>query len=92
MSGKSTFIRQIALLTIMAQIGSFVPAVFASFRICDAIFSRIGNDDSLASNASTFMVEMREMAFILENITSKSLVIVDGLYLVLYRTGSRNFV
>jgi DNA mismatch repair protein MSH4 len=85
---KSTYLRQIALLQILAQIGSYVPALYASFRICDRIFSRylftvfiasIGNDDSLVANASTFMVEMRETSYILENVTNKSLVLIDEL-------------
>ena len=57
-SGKSTYLRQIALLQIMAQIGSFVPAQYASFRICDQIFSRIGSDDDIETNSSTFMLEV----------------------------------
>ncbi len=57
-SGKSTYIRQIALLQIMAQIGCFVPAEYASFRVADKIFSRIGSDDDIETNASTFMVEV----------------------------------
>ncbi|KAG0239065.1 MutS protein msh4 [Mortierella sp. GBA43] len=106
MSGKSTYLRQVALLTVMAQIGSFVPADFAAFRIMDQasnphnlcqsivtidmpidapfpfslqLFSRISNDDSIELNASTFTVEMRETAYILQNITEKSLVIIDEL-------------
>ena len=57
-SGKSTFLKQVALLQIMAQIGSFVPAVYASFRLANQIFSRIGSDDDIASNSSTFMLEV----------------------------------
>ena len=57
-SGKSTYLKQIALLQIMAQIGSFVPAEYASFRIAHQIFSRIGSDDDIETNASTFMVEV----------------------------------
>lgn len=57
-SGKSTYLRQIALLQIMAQVGSFVPADYASFRIADQIFSRIGSDDSIETNSSTFTVEV----------------------------------
>jgi len=79
MSGKSTYLRQVALLQIMAQIGAFVPAQFASFRICDQIFSRIGSDDDMESNSSTFTLEMKETNYILQNITSNSLVIVDEL-------------
>ncbi|KAF9990044.1 MutS protein msh4 [Mortierella antarctica] len=79
MSGKSTYLRQVALLTIMAQIGSFVPAEYASIRVMDQLVSRICNDDSLELNASTFMVEMRETAYILQNVTEKSLVVIDEL-------------
>ena len=57
-SGKSTYLRQIALQQIMAQIGSFVPAEYASFRLCDQIFSRIGSDDDIETNSSTFMMEV----------------------------------
>ena len=58
-SGKSTYLRQIALLQIMAQIGSFVPAEYASFRVTDQIFSRIGSDDDIETNSSTFMLEVK---------------------------------
>lgn len=57
-SGKSTFLRQIALLQIMAQIGCFIPAEYGSFRLADRIYSRIGSDDDIETNASTFMVEV----------------------------------
>ena len=79
MSGKSTYIRSIALMTIMAQIGSFVPAVYASFPIRHQLFARLSLDDSSTSNISTFASEMRETAFILRNIDRRSLVIVDEL-------------
>ncbi|KAG0231804.1 MutS protein msh4 [Actinomortierella wolfii] len=79
MSGKSTYLRQIALIHIMAQIGSYVPAEFACLKIADQLFTRICNDDSIEVNASTFTVEMREIAYILQNITDKSLVIIDEL-------------
>ncbi|KAJ9133304.1 MutS domain V [Pleurostoma richardsiae] len=79
MSGKSTYIRTIALLQIMAQIGCFVPAQYASFPIISNLFSRVSTDDSIESNMSTFSVEMREMAFILRNINQKSLAIIDEL-------------
>ena len=79
MSGKSTYIRSIALMTVMAQIGSFVPADYASFPITSQLFARVATDDCIEANVSTFASEMREMAFILHNIESKSLVIVDEL-------------
>lgn len=77
MSGKSTYIRQVALLFIMAQIGCFVPADYAKFLIADKIFTRIGSADNLAGGESTFMVEMNETANILNNVTSRSLIILD---------------
>ncbi|KAF9183929.1 MutS protein msh4 [Haplosporangium sp. Z 767] len=79
MSGKSTYLRQVALLTIMSHIGSFVPAEFASVRIVDQLFSRICNDDNVELNASTFTVEMKETAYILQSITERSLVVMDEL-------------
>lgn len=79
MSGKSTYIRTVALLQVMAQIGCFVPAEYASFTIIHNLFSRTSTDDSIESNMSTFSVEMREMAFILCNINDKSLAIIDEL-------------
>lgn len=77
MSGKSTYMRQIAQICIMAQIGSFVPATRATVGICDQIFTRIGASDDLASGQSTFMVEMNEVAYILNHATSQSLLILD---------------
>jgi len=77
MSGKSTYIRQIALIVIMAQIGSFVPAKSATIGIVDKVFSRIGANDDLSRGQSTFMVEMAETANILHNTTARSLVILD---------------
>ncbi len=77
MAGKSTYMRQVAILVIMAQIGSFVPASSASIGICDRIFTRVGASDDLASGQSTFMVEMSEVAHILKNATPRSLVILD---------------
>lgn len=77
MAGKSTFIRQAALIAILAQIGSFIPAKAAHIGIIDKVFSRIGASDDLARGQSTFMVEMAETANILNNATSKSLVILD---------------
>lgn len=79
MSGKSTYIRSIALMSVMAQIGSFVPARFASFTIIKQLFARISIDDNIEANASTFAVEMRETAFILRNVRRESLVIIDEL-------------
>jgi len=77
MAGKSTYMRQIALITIMAQIGCFVPATEASIGIVDSVFTRVGASDDLASGQSTFMVEMTELAQILENASSNSLIILD---------------
>nr|XP_039269249.1 mutS protein homolog 4-like [Styela clava] len=79
MSGKSTYLKQVALLQIMAQIGSFVPAEYASFRLSDQIFSRVGSDDDIETNSSTFMVEMKEINYIIQNVTGNSLVIIDEL-------------
>ena len=77
MAGKSTYMRQNAIITILAQIGSFVPASSAHIGVCDRIFTRVGASDDLASGQSTFMVEMTEVANILNNATSKSLLILD---------------
>lgn len=77
MAGKSTYMRQVALITLMAQIGSFVPAKIAQIGIADAIYTRVGASDDLASGQSTFMVEMSEVADILKNATKKSLLILD---------------
>lgn len=77
MSGKSTYMRQVALNTYMAQIGSFIPAESARISIVDRIFTRIGASDDLAMGQSTFMVEMQELSNILENATKNSLVILD---------------
>ncbi len=77
MAGKSTFMRQTAIITIMAQIGCFVPAKSARIGIVDKIFTRVGASDDLAAGQSTFMVEMTEVAEILKNATPKSLVILD---------------
>lgn len=77
MSGKSAFLRQTALITLMAQIGSFVPAEKASIGIVDAIFTRVGASDNISMGESTFMVEMQEAANILNNITERSLILFD---------------
>jgi DNA mismatch repair protein MSH4 len=79
MSGKSTYIRSIALMTVMAQIGCFVPAQYASFPISHQLFARISTDDNVEGNVSTFAAEMREIAFIVRNIERRSLVIIDEL-------------
>ncbi|KAI4195202.1 MAG: hypothetical protein LQ350_007324 [Teloschistes chrysophthalmus] len=79
MSGKSTYIRSLALMTVMAQIGCFVPATYASFPIRHQLFSRVPSDESIEANVSTFASEMRETAFILRNIDRRSLVIIDEL-------------
>ncbi|WP_458862367.1 DNA mismatch repair protein MutS [Acidaminobacterium chupaoyuni] len=77
MAGKSTYMRQVALITIMAQCGSFVPAASAEIGVCDRVFTRVGASDDLASGQSTFMVEMSEVADILKNATERSLLILD---------------
>jgi DNA mismatch repair protein MutS len=76
-SGKSCYLRQVGLIQLMAQIGSFVPARFARLGICDRIFTRVGAVDDLATGQSTFMVEMNETANILNHATSRSLVLLD---------------
>lgn len=77
MAGKSTYMRQVALIVLMAQAGSFVPATSAVITPCDRIFTRIGASDDLSSGESTFMVEMKEVAHIVKNATENSLVILD---------------
>ena len=77
MAGKSTYMRQTALIILMAQIGSFVPASSAHIGIVDKLFTRVGASDDLASGQSTFMLEMREVAYILNNATSRSFILYD---------------
>ncbi|MBR5789478.1 MAG: DNA mismatch repair protein MutS, partial [Lachnospiraceae bacterium] len=77
MAGKSTYMRQTALICLMAQMGSYVPASYANIGIVDHIFTRVGASDDLASGQSTFMVEMTEVANILRNATSNSLILLD---------------
>ena len=77
MAGKSTYMRPVAIITLMAQIGSFVPASYAKIGIVDKIFTRVGASDDLAAGQSTFMLEMTEVADILNNATSKSLIVFD---------------
>lgn len=79
MSGKSTYIRSLALMAVMVQIGCFVPASYASFPIFHQLFARVSMDDSIEANVSTFASEMRETAFILRNIDRRSMVIIDEL-------------
>lgn len=77
MAGKSTYMRQVAIITLMAQMGSFVPASEARIGIVDKLFTRVGASDDLASGQSTFMLEMNEVAYILKNATKRSLIIYD---------------
>ena len=77
MAGKSTYMRQVAVITVMAQIGSFVPASDARIGVVDKLFTRVGASDDLASGQSTFLLEMNEVAYILRNATNKSLIIYD---------------
>ncbi len=77
MAGKSTYMRQVAIITLMAQMGSFVPAAEARIGIVDKLFTRVGASDDLASGQSTFMLEMNEVAYILKNATKRSLIIYD---------------
>ncbi|XP_035226392.1 mutS protein homolog 4-like, partial [Stegodyphus dumicola] len=79
MSGKSTYLNQIAVLQIMAQMGSYVPAEFASFRIADQILSRLGTNNDIEKNYSSFMLQMKEVNYILQHATEKSLIIIDEL-------------
>ncbi|KAL5728374.1 MutS protein msh4 [Ranunculus cassubicifolius] len=79
MSGKSTYLQQICLIVILAQIGCYVPARFSSLRVVDRVFTRMGTGDNLESNSSTFMTEMKETAFIMQNVSSRSLIVMDEL-------------
>ncbi|CAD5119711.1 DgyrCDS8301 [Dimorphilus gyrociliatus] len=79
MSGKSTILRQVVLLQIMAQMGSFVPAESARFKLVTEIFSRVNTDDNLETNSSTFCLEMKEMNYILQSMSESSLIIIDEL-------------
>ncbi len=79
MAGKSTYMQQVALIILMAQIGSFIPAKDATIGVCDQIFARVGAQDALTKGMSTFMVEMTEMAQILRHATSRSLILLDEL-------------
>lgn len=79
MSGKTTYVRAVALLQIMAQIGSFVPAEYASFKIIHNLFARVTLTDDFEDNLSTFAVEMRDMAFILRNVDGRSMAVIDEL-------------
>ncbi|GAB4835004.1 MutS protein msh4 [Ancistrocladus abbreviatus] len=79
MSGKSTYLQQVCLIIILAQIGCYVPARFSTIRVVDRIFTRMGAVDNLESNSSTFMTEMRETAFIMENVSQRSLIVMDEL-------------
>ncbi|XP_031392711.1 DNA mismatch repair protein MSH4 isoform X1 [Punica granatum] len=79
MSGKSTYLQQVCLIIILAQIGCYVPARFATIRVVDHIFTRMGSMDNLESNSSTFMTEMKETAFIMQNVSERSLIITDEL-------------
>lgn len=79
MSGKSTYSKQMMLMAILAQIGSFVPAEYASFQIYNRFLTRLGSDDELESNASSFKMEMREASYILDSLTDQCLVVIDEL-------------
>lgn len=79
MSGKTIYLKLIALLQIMAQMGCYVPAQSAQFRLCDRLFTRMGFNDSIGQRASSFVLEVREMNYILGNVTPNSLVIIDEL-------------
>ncbi|KAH9777185.1 DNA mismatch repair protein MSH4 [Citrus sinensis] len=79
MSGKSTYLQQVCLIVILAQIGCYVPAHFSTIRVVDRIFTRMGTVDNLESNSSTFMTEMKETAFVMQNVSERSLIVMDEL-------------
>ncbi|CAJ1928563.1 unnamed protein product [Sphenostylis stenocarpa] len=79
MSGKSTYLQQVCLIVILAQVGCYVPARFSTLRVVDRMFTRMGAVDNLESNSSTFMTEMKETAFIMQNVTRRSLIVMDEL-------------
>ncbi|KAK7252687.1 hypothetical protein RIF29_36819 [Crotalaria pallida] len=79
MSGKSTYLQQVCLIVILAQIGCYVPARFSTLRVVDRMFTRMGAVDNLESNSSTFMTEMKETAFIMQNVSERSLIVMDEL-------------
>ncbi|XVF13409.1 hypothetical protein REPUB_Repub08aG0205400 [Reevesia pubescens] len=79
MSGKSTYLQQVCLIVILAQIGCYIPAHFATVRVVDRIFTRMGTMDNLESNSSTFMTEMKETAFVMQNLSQRSLIVMDEL-------------
>ncbi|XP_040988271.1 DNA mismatch repair protein MSH4 isoform X3 [Juglans microcarpa x Juglans regia] len=79
MSGKSTYLQQVCLIVILAQIGCYVPAHFSTLRVVDRIFTRMGAVDNLESNSSTFMTEMKETAFVTQNVSERSLIVMDEL-------------
>ncbi|PON43174.1 DNA mismatch repair [Parasponia andersonii] len=79
MSGKSTYLQQLCLIVILAQIGCYVPARFSTLRVVDRIFTRMGTVDNLESNSSTFMTEMKETAFVMQNVSQRSLIVTDEL-------------
>ncbi|XP_057449791.1 DNA mismatch repair protein MSH4 isoform X1 [Lotus japonicus] len=79
MSGKSTYLQQVCLIVILAQVGCYIPARFSTLRVVDRMFTRMGAVDNLESNSSTFMTEMKETAFIMQNVSHRSLVVMDEL-------------
>ncbi|OIV92781.1 hypothetical protein TanjilG_00915 [Lupinus angustifolius] len=79
MSGKSTYLQQVCLIVILAQVGCYVPARFSTLRVVDRLFTRMGAVDNLESNSSTFMTEMKETAFIMQNVSERSLIVMDEL-------------